>query len=621
MKILTKAAAAVLAAGLMAIPATPVHATGRAAAPTPAPSQGTLTFTIGIQSDVDSTNPFTGIVAEAYEAYQLMYDYLMQSSAKDMTPSPALAESWQESADKKSWTYKIRSGVKWSDGQPLTAADAAYTFNRIIKGDYEQTNYGNYVVNIERAEAPDPTTLVLYVKKPTPIMEHLAIPILPEHIWKGIDAKAVKSYANEPTDGKPVVGSGPFVLVERKKQQYLRFVANKNYWGGAPHFDQLVFRVFTNADAEAEALRRGEIDYAYDLKSAVYDSLKNTPGITARASVYTGFNEVAFNTGAALADGTPIGDGHPALKDKQVRQAISMSIDRDTLVKRVLNGNGSAGDSFIPPIYKALHYVPTGDKQGYDPAKANQLLDAAGWVKGSDGIRAKDGKKLSLRLFTRDASKDSQASGEFVKGWLKDVGIDVKVKLMSEDALTEVIGQGNFDMFEWGWVVEPDPDYQLSTFTCGKRSYKDGGSIYADLSDSFYCNPAYDQLYDQQAGETDPAKRAALVQQMQKLVYDDAPYAVTYFYDDLVAYRSDRWTGFVAQPDPDGSILFQYGIYSYLTIKPVAKETTAASASESGGGGGGAPVVIGAVVGVVVVGAVGLVLARRRRTASADERE
>jgi peptide/nickel transport system substrate-binding protein len=191
---------------------------------------------------------------------------------------------------------------------------------------------------------------------------------------------------------------------------------------------------------------------------------------------------------------------------------------------------------------------------------------------------------------------------------------------MSEDALTEVIGQGNFDMFEWGWVVEPDPDYQLSTFTCGKRSYKDGGSIYADLSDSFYCNPTYDQLYEQQAGETDPAKRAALVQQMQKIVYDDAPYAITYFYDDLVAYRSDRWTGFVPQPSPDGSILFQYGIFSYLGIRPV-EQAKAAAAGTAEGGGGSAPLIIGIVAGVVVVGAVGLVAARRRRTSSADERE
>ena len=95
---------------------------------------------------------------------------------------------------------------------------------------------------------------------------------------------------------------------------------------------------------------------------------------------------------------------------------------------------------------------------------------------------------------------------EFVAGWLKDVGIEVKPKIVSEDSLTEIIGEGKFDMFEWGWVVEPDPNYQLSTFTCANRSYKDGGNIYANLSDSFYCDKQYDALYAQQAEQIDPAR-------------------------------------------------------------------------------------------------------------------
>ncbi|GAB1820500.1 ABC transporter substrate-binding protein [Herbidospora sp. RD11066] len=588
-----------LAGGLLSTPISPA----------PAPK---TTFTIGIQSDVDSTNPFTGIVVEAYETYALMYDYLTTSSAKDVSPQPSLAESYSEAPDKKSWTYKIRAGVKWSDGQPLTARDAAYTFNRIIDGDFEQTNYGNYVANIDKAEATDDTTLVLHVKQPTPIMERLAVPILPEHVWKDVDGDEVKSYANEPLNGQPVVGSGPFQLVERRKGQYIRFAANKNYWQGAPKFDELVFRVFTNADAEAQALVRGEIDFAYDLQSNVFNSLNGKPGVTTRSSKYSGFNEIAFNTGAALADGTAIGDGHEALKNKQVRLAISHAIDRQTLVDRVLNGHGSPGDSFIPPVYPLLHYTPPAP-QNFDLAKANQLLDEAGFPKKADGTR------FGLRLFARQESQDSQSTAEFVKSWLKEIGIDVTVKVMSEDTLTEVIGQGNYDMFEWGWVVEPDPDYQMSVFTCGKRSYQDGDAIYADLSDSFYCNDAYDKLYEEQAGETDRTKRAELAKQMQQLVYDDAAYAITYYYDDLVAYRSDRWTGFTAQPSPDGSLLFQYGIHSYLTMAPnTATEEQTAVSSDSGTSVG---LIVAIVIGVLVIGGAGFLVLRRRSTVSADDRE
>ena len=160
-----------------------------------------------------------------------------------------------------------------------------------------------------------------------------------------------------------------------------------------------------------------------------------------------------------------------------------------------------------------------------------------------------DGSKpLKLRLFARQNSAVLVSRrSQFIQGWFKELGITVDIKVISEDALTERIGQGSFDMFHWGWVVEPDPDYQLSTFTCGKRSYKDGGQIYADLSDSFYCNKAYDTLYAEQAGQIDPAQRAETVKQMQQILYDDAPYVMLYYYDDLQAY-SDRFTGFVPQP-------------------------------------------------------------------------
>ncbi|MFC6084089.1 ABC transporter substrate-binding protein [Sphaerisporangium aureirubrum] len=601
----------VVMTGAAALPAS-------AQSPGPAATPGKKVFTVGILSDVDSANPFTGIVVEAYEIWGMAYDTLTGYSAKDFSPVPALAESWTEAPDRKSWTYKIRSGVKWTDGKPLTAADAAYTFNRIIDGEYEQTNFGSYVVNITKAEAPDDTTLILHVKNPTPIMARLAVPILPEHIWKDIDQKEVKSFSNEPEPGAVIVGSGPFQLAERKKGQFLRMVANKSYWRGAPKIDEVVFRVFTNADAEAQALTRGEIDYAYDLQANVYNSLKNKPGITTRAAEYTGFNEVAFNTGAALADGTPIGDGSEALKDKRVRLAISRAIDRTTLVNRVLDGNGEPADTIIPPIYSLLKYTPQAP-QGFDPAEAGRLLDEAGYTKGADGMREKGGKKLSLRLFTRQESNESQTSGEFVKGWLKDVGVDVKLKVVSEDALTEIIGRGEFDMFEWGWVVEPDPDYQLSVMTCGKRSYKDGDAIYADLSDSFYCNPEYDKLYQAQSVETDAAARAGIVKRMQQMVYDDAPYAVTYYYRDNVAYRSDRWTGFVAQPDPDGSLLFQYGTYSYLSIQPVTAPAKQGASAAAQGSGTGLYLGIGAAV--LVAGAAAILLTRRRRAASADERE
>jgi peptide/nickel transport system substrate-binding protein len=350
-------------------------------------------------------------------------------------------------------------------------------------------------------------------------MLRLAVPILPEHIWKNIDEKEVSTFDNE----KNAVGSGAFKLEERKTGQFVRLSANKSWWGGAPKIDEVVFRVFNNADAEIQALRKGEIDFADQLDAAPFNSLKSTEDITTVPGEYSGFDELAFNTGAALDTGQPIGDGHPALKDKRVRQAIAHAIDKKALVDRVLGGYGTEATGIIPAIYKDLTFQPSEtEAYTFDLAEANRLLDAAGY-KDTNGDKVRempDGSRpLRFRLFTRQESNTSQQSVQFIRGWLRDIGIATDVKVVEENRLTEIIGQGEFDMFEWGWVVEPDPDYQLSTFTCGSRSYKSGGDVTANLSDSFYCNPAYDKLYQQQKVTIDPAKRAEIVKQMQRMLY------------------------------------------------------------------------------------------------------
>ena len=618
-RLLAAAGAAALALGLG------LGASAGASASTsasPSASADKVVLTIGITQDIDSANPFTGIVAEAYEIYQLEYPTLLGYSAEDFSIVPDLAESWEESADKTTWTYKIRPGLKWSDGQPLTAKDVEYTFNRILNGEYEQTNFGSYTANITKVVATDDTTVVMTVSKPSPIMEKLAVYILPQHIWKDIDEKEVQSYKNEGTEAEPTVGAGPFVMVERQVGQFIRLKANENYWRGKPTVDEVVFRIYNNADALGQALIKGEIDFADSMEANVWKSLEGKPGITTVGATYSGFNELAFNTGAALDDGTAIGDGNPLLKDVKLRQAIGWAIDRQALVDRVLGGNGSAGSTIIPPIYTLLHTEPANPVT-YDPEKAKQLLDAAGYKVGADGIReTADGKKLSFRLFARSDSDTSVKSVEFIQGYLKAVGIETEVKAVSSDALTEIIGQGNFDMFEWGWVVEPDPNYQLSTFTCANRSYKDGGEILANLSDSFYCDEEYDALFEQQSLETDTAKRAELVKQMQNKLYDDAPYIVTYYYDNLEAYRSDRFTGFVPQPAPDGSLLFQYGTWSYQNVKPVTEETggegdgAAASSSSST-----VPLIVGGVALILVVGLVAFLLGRRKGSSAEDDEE
>ena len=241
---------------------------------------------------------------------------------------------------------------------------------------------------------------------------------------------------------------------------------------------------------------------------------------------------------------------------------------------------------------------------------------------GADGVRTTpDGKELSLRLFGRSDSPDSKKVVEFVKGWLTDIGIKVDVSLMESSVLGERITAGTFDMFEWGWIPDVDPDYILSIFTCGKRSGdNDGGTPTYNTSDSFYCDPAFDEKYLQQGQETDSAARQALVAQMQQQIYDDAPYVLTYYYDSLEAYRNDRFTDFTPQPNPGGALFLQFGTWSYQSFGPVGADnpdgtTTAASSSTNWG------VIVAVVAGVLVLIGLIVFLSRRRRESTADDRE
>jgi peptide/nickel transport system substrate-binding protein len=602
-------------------------------APTPAAAADPVRFTVGITNEVDSFNPFLGIEAESYEMWALTYDYMISYSMEDMSPEPGLATSWEPSPDGLTWTFDIREGVMWSDGQPLTARDIAYTYNRILDGGPESSTWGSYLTSVTKIEAPDDTHVVLTLEKPNAVLPLLPIPIVPEHIWKDVTEKGVKSYAAEPTDGQPVVGSGPFRLVEGTAGgSTYRFEKNPDYWQGASHIDEIVFQVYKSDDPMVQALIKGEIDFADDITPLQVDALEGQEGITALNGNSPGFDEIAFNTGAVDTEtGDPIGDGNPALEDPKFRHALGYALDLDQIVEKVYQGAGLPGDTIIPPAYSAYKWDPPEDEAfTFDLDKAGSLLDDAGYTLGSDGKRTMpDGSSIgTLRLFARSENKKSVDTMDYFKEWLGELGIDAELTTMESNKLTNVILDGEFDAFQWGWYVEPDPDSMLSYMTCDQR----GG-----WSDSWYCNPEYDALYTQQNGATDEAARQDAVKQMQEMLFNDSPYLVLVYNTLGEAYRSDRFACFQAQPDPGGVLLFQYGVHNYLNIVPtdqagdcngvetaLGAEGTASAAGASSGGdsdeGTSTAVLVGGAVllGALLVG--GGVWGLRRRS-SAAERE
>jgi peptide/nickel transport system substrate-binding protein len=585
-----------------------------------------VTFTVGLKNEVDSFNPFLGIEAPSYEMWSLTYDFMVGYSMDDMSPVPALATSWKTSDDGLTWTFKIRKGVKWSDDVPFTAKDIAYTYTRFLKGATVATSWESYLASVKAATAPDDTTVVLKLSQPNAVLPLLPIPIIPEHIWKNVSEKEVKTYPAEPAPGKPVVGTGPFRLVEGKAGgSTYRFEKNPDYWGGTPHVDQVVFRVFKAEDPMVQALIKGEVDFIHDISPIQVAALKDRDGITSLNGVSPYFDEIGMNTGAIDTDTEkPIGDGNPVLKDAKFRHALGYAIDPERLMRSAYQGAAKPGDTIVPPAYPTYKWDPPPDQAfKFDLARAGQLLDDAGYKKGGDGIRTRpDGKPIgTLRLYARPEEKRSVNTMDFFSEWLKSLGIKSDVTVMESNKLTDTILDGDYDFFHWGWYVEPDPNSILDDFTCAQR----GG-----WSDSWYCNPKYDALMKQQKGEMDDELRVDQIKQMQKIIFEDSPYLVVAYTTTGQAFRSDRFACFVPQPKPDGVLLVQYGAYNYSLLRPAkdagdcdgvaramgANSTAAASSDDSSGN----LMLIGGAAVLVVLVAGGALLAYRRR-ATAGERE
>ncbi|WP_372440369.1 ABC transporter substrate-binding protein [Prauserella cavernicola] len=575
----------------------------------PAQAQSETVLRVALIQEIDHLNPFTASFSSSAMIGRFAWEFLTLPSAEDATPTGGVAEDWQASDDKLTWTFTIREGMTWSDGEPVTAEDAAFTFNRIMSDPKAAEANGSYVENFEKVTAPDERTLVIKTKAPQASMTALDIPIVPEHLWSDVTDMAAPETDELDLVG---VGSGPFVISEYRPNEIVTLEANPDYWRGAPQIDELQFVKFENADAAVAALKNGEVDFVNRLTQAQFDSLEGEDGIETNQASGRRYRELLMNPGATNIEGQPIGDGHPALRDVEVRRAIAQAIDPQVLVDKVLGGYGELPGGLVPPIYEDFHYMPSDeDKFTFDPAAANRALDEAGYRKGPDGVRAgADGRKLEFRLTARSSEDYGLRASDYLAGWLGDIGIKVTKNLVSDNEVDETTSSGNYDLALSGWGTNPDPDYILGKQTCASLPATSGSSS----SNAFFCDETYDELYAKQAAALDPATRAEFVKQAQARYYEQVPSLVLDYDNVLEAYRSDRFTGLQRQPEGEGQIMEQTGYWGFYGARPVE-----GGAGDDGGGvSAGTWVAIGAGALLVLVGG-GTALARRR--SAADDRE
>ena len=605
-RLLAASIAALLAAGLLWGIGSAVAADESAS---PAAGGGKTILRLGWTNDPDNLNPFIGYESSSYEVWAINYELLVGFRAEDFAnvPGVGLATDWETSDDGKVWTFTITDKSTWQDGEPLTASDVAFTFNYII--DNELGMFLDYVKFIDEVEAPDDTTVVFNCSKPKANMLGLWIPILPEHIWSKVSPKEVENkFKNSP----PIIGSGPFQVVEWKKGEYVRMVANKDYWRGAPKVDEVIYQTYQNADTMAQDLKTGAIQTGWNIPSAQLDSLNNEPDLEAIRAVTVGFDQLGFN----CADRTkfPKSTGHPVLQDPAFRSALQWAIDKDKIVSIGYSNDALSAETIINrDFYSAeadFHWTPPAEQAyTFDLDKAAQALDEAGYADGDgDGVREYQGKPIKLRLYARTESTSSQNCGKLITGWFEEIGLEIDYQVIDDGALGDK--QYNydgdqfapdFDLFIWGWGGDVDPNFILSVLTTGSIE---------SWSDSNFSNAEYDKLFLEQQTTIDVQERIALVHRMQEIIYDESPYIPLVYPLDLLAANKGKWSGWVRANDDRGAWWYNTQPDTYVAVHPGST-----APAESGGSSTG---IIVAIVAAAIVAILVVVLLLRRRGGRAE---
>ena len=492
---------------------------------------------LGSSSSIDSLNPFKAFQQDAYNIFVYAYPYLVQWDTTNLTLVADWGTSWTWNADNTSVTFKVATDGKWSDGTPLTAADAAYTLNLMLKYPGPTGLEAGYTKHITAASAPDAGTLTIDYEAPVnadwALSELQQIPMLPEHIWskqEGTDGKGLRTFTND----APVVSGGPFVLSQYQKNAFVQMDANPNYYGTKPHIDGFGLKFYSNADAMVSALQNGELDAVESFPAAAYTNLKANPNMVVSEAPGIYFDDFIVNSHKPI---------HPELLDPKLREAFEYAIDRQTMVDTVLQGHGTTASSIVSTV--TGHWSnPDIQALPYDLATANELLDAAGYPKGADGMRTANGKPMAYEVLTPTASVGVDREFQILQASFQQVGITLTQKALDPSAMFDLMAGANddsyntFDLGIWDWFPLPDPDFILSVLTCEQFGF---------WSDTGYCSKAYDSLYGKQGLIVDPDQREAVVWQMQQMINDARPYIVMMNRNVLEAHTS-KWDGFVMSP-------------------------------------------------------------------------
>ncbi|MEU1518654.1 ABC transporter substrate-binding protein [Streptomyces sp. NPDC005811] len=464
----------------------------------PAKSGGTLTFAVG--SDAGCVDPQqVGSNDTIYSVRQLV-DSLTDQDPKTGKIVPWLAKSWDISSDTTTFTFHLRSGVTFSDGSKLTAQVVKDNFDAVPKLGALGTLAQGYLSGVKSTAVVDPLTVkVTFAQPNAQFLQATSTHSL------GIESSASVRRTPQQKCSDGVIGSGPFVLKQYVQNQSITLARRTGYaWGssrwskkGEAYLDKLVFKVVPEAGVRAGSLQSGQVDAIGSVGKANEAALKGGQ-VTLQRRANPG---VVFGLG--------LNNSKPALKDARVRRAILLAVDRQQIADTVFPTGTRAATSVL--AHTTPDYTDLSADLPLDAAKAKSLLDAAGWKTGSDGIRTKGGKKLSLTVTWIPNAATNQPALELIQQQLKAVGVQITLRQLQITQLAPTLQSGDYDA-SWGNITRADPDILRSNFSTKLAN--------------FYRVPAgaLDTALTAQAATADTAKRKQLVGEAQQLIVQNAYY-------------------------------------------------------------------------------------------------
>lgn len=478
--------------------------------------------------DLVGLNPMVNTQATLSNLSSLTMAYLLKTGPDSRVTVPELATEVPSvanggiSRDGKTITWHLRHGVRWSDGAPFDADDVVFSTKLILDPHTNVVSHDGWD-QIVKIDEPDKYTVVYHLKAPFGSFAYTyfttgdANPaIVPKHLLAGKDINT------DPYNSLPV-GTGPFKYSRWNRGDSVELVPNPYYFRGQPKLQHIVYKLIQDRNTVLQQMRTHELDMWLPTAAHYVNELKTVDGLKIVMLPSFFWDHLDFNT------------QRPVARDPIVRRALRMAIDRKTINDKIRFGLFDLGESIVPPAAAQFHLdIPMTP---FDIAGANELLDRDGWVRGPDGVRVKNGVRLSIEFATSTGSPDADSEIELIRNTWKQIGVDLQVKhylaslLFATASGGGIVYGGKFDMVVFAWGGNPRQD-ESNIFSCGR--FPPNGQ-----NDTRFCDPVVEAAIARGRVQYDDALRVADSHLIQQRIYDDAPLIVLDSRREIYTYNDD----------------------------------------------------------------------------------